>query len=63
MKTFGKKFKGKYHQCGKIGHLKRNCRSKSEKLEKPEKPDSRKEAKDSKNVETDKGLSVSSAFN
>lgn len=31
MKTSGKKFKGKCHKCGKIGHMKRDCRSKSEK--------------------------------
>ena len=37
MKSFGKKFRGKCHNCGKTGHLKRDCRLKSEKSEKTEK--------------------------
>jgi len=36
MKTTEKKFKGKCYKCGKIGHLKRECRSKSDKSEKQE---------------------------
>lgn len=59
IKAIEKKFKSKCHKCGKIGHLKRDCRSKSEKLNKL---DSQKGTKESKDVESEKGLSASSAF-
>lgn len=54
-----KKFKDECHKCGKIEHLKRDCRSKSER---PKKLDSQKGTKKSKDVETEIGLSESSAF-
>jgi len=62
MKTVGNKFKGKCHKCGKIGHLKRDCKYKAEKSEKFEKTSSQKRTKESKDEEEEKGLSASSAF-
>lgn len=62
MKTSGKKFKGKCHKCGKIGHMKRDCKSKIEKTERSEKGVSTKGTRESKYAETEKGLSASSAF-
>ena len=64
MKSFGKKFKGKCHNCGKI-HLKRDCKLKSEKSEKTEKDETssmRKGKKESKNVEAVKDMSESIAY-
>lgn len=56
VKITGKKFKSKCHKYGKIGHLKRNCQSKTEKLV------SHKGAKESKDEEIEKGLSAASVF-
>ena len=59
MKAVKKKFKGKCHKCGKIGHTKRDCWSKSEKSERSE---PQKDSKESKDVKSGNGLSASSAF-
>lgn len=62
-KAVEKKFKGKCHKCGKIGHLKRDCRLKSKKSERLEKSNLRKGTKESKDetkdLEGEKGLSAS----
>jgi hypothetical protein len=62
MKIAGNKFKGKCHKCGKIRHLKRDCKYKAEKSEKSEKIGSQKGTKESKDEEAEKRLSASSAF-
>ena len=57
-KTFNKKFQGKCHKCGKMGHMQKDCWSKSEKFEKPE----ISEEKKTSNQKNESGLSASSVF-
>jgi len=61
MKTIEKKFKGRCHKCGKIGHRKQDCKSKSDKSEKHEASKIQKETKESKDIQVEKELSASSA--
>lgn len=55
-KPMKKRFPGKCHNCGKIGHMKKDCWAKVEKSESSE------EKKESKSQQNEVGLSASSVF-